>query len=146
MRRLTKLLLAVALAIVPGALVAQSMPAPVRLDSVTWRGTGGLQSAVIDGDPAAEGKPYTMLLKLAPGFWIQPHTHNVPKRIMVLRGELLVGHGVAIDTTGVQRLRVGDFLAMPAEHAHYEGGVGETIIALYGLGPLRTTFVNQRPR
>jgi hypothetical protein len=33
---------------------------------------------------------------------------------------------------------------MPAEHAHYEGGVGETVIALYGLGPLRTTFINQR--
>jgi quercetin dioxygenase-like cupin family protein len=124
---------------------APSRPAPVHLDSVTWRGNAGaLQSAVIDGDPSAEGKPYTMLLRLPAGFWIQPHTHNVPKRIMVLRGELLVGHGEAIDTTGAQRLRVGDFLAMPAEHAHYEGGVGETVIALYGLGPLRTTFVNQR--
>jgi quercetin dioxygenase-like cupin family protein len=140
-------LLTFLLLFVPAVLHAQqapTRPAPVHLDSVAWRGNGPLQSAVIDGDPAAEGKPYTMLLKLAPGHWIQPHTHNVPKRIMVLRGELLVGHGEAIDTTGMQRLRVGDFLAMPAEHAHYEGGVGETVIALYGLGPLRTMFVNQR--
>jgi quercetin dioxygenase-like cupin family protein len=140
--RLTLILLAV-----PVLLHAQQAPpppAPVHLDSVTWRGNGPLQSAVIDGDPSADGKPYTMLLKLPAGFWIQPHTHNVPKRILVLRGELLVGHGEAIDTTGVQRLGVGDFLAMPAGHAHYEGGVGETVIALYGLGPLRTTFINQR--
>ena len=118
----------------------------IALDSVTWRPAGrGLEAAVIDGNPAVADAPYTMLLRLAPDSWIPPHTHNVAKRILVLRGTLLVGHGSVLDSTAVTPMAQGGFVLVPAEHAHYEGARGETVVALFGLGPLRTTFVTAAP-
>lgn len=123
-----------------GAGTAQeSRPLPQDLEQMPWRRAGpGLEIAVVDGDPSVAGQPFTMMLRLADGAWIQPHTHNVAKRLLVVSGALLVGHGAVLDSTQVQRMPAGSFLLMPPDHAHYEGGRGLTVVALYGIGPLRT--------
>lgn len=130
-----------------GAARAQdSRPAPRSLESMPWRPSGpGLEIAIIDGDPSVAGQPYTMMLRLADGTWIPPHTHNVAKRLLVVSGTLLVGHGATIDSTHAEALPVGSFLLMPPDHAHYEGGRGRTVVALYGVGPLQTTFLKPIP-
>ena len=123
-----------------------SQPDPIVLDSVAWRAAGeGLDIAIIDGSTDAEGEQFTMLLRLADGYWIRPHTHNVAKRLLVLSGDLLVGYGIVQDEDTVTEMVAGDFLVVPAEQAHYEGGRGETIVALYGVGPFRTTFIKDAP-
>lgn len=118
-------------------------PTPVSIDSVAWRGGNGIESAVIDGDTQTEGGSFTMLLRLAPGAWIPPHSHNVAKRILVLEGSLLFGHGEQQDTTAVTRIPQGGFMLVPAERPHYEGTREPTVVALYGIGPFRTTFVGR---
>ena len=115
----------------------------VQPDAVTWRGEpGALQTAIAEGNPQAAG-PFTMLLKLPDGVWIPPHFHNVEKRLVVIKGELLMGHGDAIDKTTTTALRTGGVAVMPANTHHYEGGKGETIIALIANGPFTTTMVQR---
>jgi quercetin dioxygenase-like cupin family protein len=113
----------------------------VQPDAIQWRGpAAGLQTAVVDGNPQQAG-PFTMMLKLPDGVWIQPHFHNVDKRLVVIRGELLMGHGAKIDAGSTTALKAGGVAVMPANAQHYEGGRGETIVALIANGPFTTTMV-----
>lgn len=140
--RVMALALAVALAQATVTNAQESRPSPVELKDVPWRPSGpGREFAILDGDPSLPGQPFTMLLRLADGAWIQPHTHNIAKRILVVSGTLRVGHGAVLDSTNVQPLNAGGFILIPAEHAHFEGARGPTIVAMYGVGPFRTTFL-----
>jgi ketosteroid isomerase-like protein len=106
---------------------------------LVWRGTpGGLQTAIADGNPQAAG-PFTMLLKLPDGVWIPPHFHNVDKRLAVISGRLVMGHGDVIDTRRLMTLEPGAIAMMPAGEHHYEGGDGDTVVALFATGPFTTT-------
>ncbi|MGH9348108.1 MAG: cupin domain-containing protein [Vicinamibacterales bacterium] len=112
------------------------------LDSFTWRdGVNGVSTAITEGDPGKPG-PFTMMLKLADGAWIQPHWHNVDKRHYVIKGKLLMGMGERADATSAQPLAAGAVAVVPANTRHFEGGRGETIVALSAVGPFQTTFVN----
>lgn len=84
-----------------------------------------------------------MMLKLADGAWIQPHFHDVEKRLVVITGELLMGQGDDIDASHVTVLKTGGVAVMPANTHHYEGGRGETIVALVANGPFTTTMVKK---
>jgi len=129
-----------------GGVASAQEPGPLVQDEMPWRPSGpGLEIAIVDGDPSVAGQPYTMMLRLANGAWIPPHTHTVAKRLLVVTGTLLVGHGATLDSSRVQALQSGGFLLMPAHHPHYEGGRGQTVVALYGVGPLRTTFLTSTP-
>jgi len=137
-----------ALFLVGLALTAVSAQQPsghvmVQPDAIQWRGAaGGLQTAIAEGNPQAGG-PFTMMLKLPDGVWIQPHFHNVDKRLVVIKGELLMGHGDEVDASKVSVLEAGGVAVMPANTHHYEGGRGETIVALIANGPFTTTMVKK---
>jgi quercetin dioxygenase-like cupin family protein len=135
----------IALALVALLLSQAGQPGHVMIhpDAIQWRGpASGLQTAVVEGDPQKPG-PFTMMLKLADGAWIQPHFHNVDKRLVVIKGELLMGHGDAIDQSNASSLKAGGVAVMPANTHHYEGGRGETIVALIATGPFTTTMVKK---
>jgi quercetin dioxygenase-like cupin family protein len=115
----------------------------VQPDKVSWRGQpGALQTAIAEGNPQTAGT-FTMLLKLPDGVWIPPHFHNVDKRLIVIKGELLIGHGDAIDKGATTALGTGGVAVMPANQHHYEGGKGETVVALIANGPFTTTMVQR---
>lgn len=138
--RLATLLLALCTA----ALGAQTPSAGhriVRPDEIRWGPTqNGLATAIVEGDRAQPG-PFTMMLRLEDGAWIPPHFHNVEKRLIVVAGELLMGHGDTIVPAQVRSLPAGGMAVMPANTNHYEGGRGLTIVALLANGPFTTTFV-----
>ena len=114
----------------------------VPLDSLTWRGgANGVSTAIAEGDPTRPG-PFTMMLKLADGAWLPPHWHNVDKRLYVITGELLMGMGDKVDAAATQPLAPGGVAVVPANTRHFEGGKGETIVALTAIGPFQTTFIN----
>jgi quercetin dioxygenase-like cupin family protein len=126
--------------------VATQTPAPshvmVQPESIQWRGPAtGLQTAVVEGNP--QNGAFTMMLKLPDGLWIQPHFHNVDKRLVVVKGELLMGHGDVVDAAKASGLKAGGVAVMPANTHHYEGGKGETIVALIATGPFTTTMVGK---
>jgi len=114
----------------------------VQPEAVAWRGQpGALQTAIAEGNP--QSGPFTMLLKLPDSVWIPPHFHNVEKRLIVIKGELLMGHGDTIDQSKATALKTGGVAVMPANTHHYEGGKGETIVALIATGPFTTTMVQK---
>jgi hypothetical protein len=111
------------------------------LDSLTWRGgANGLSTAIAEGDPSKPGG-FTMMLKLADGAWIPPHFHNVDKRLVVIKGELLMGSGDKVEAAAAAPLAVGGVAVVHANTHHFEGGRGETIVALIATGPFTTTYV-----
>jgi mannose-6-phosphate isomerase-like protein (cupin superfamily) len=117
----------------------------IPFESIAWRGpASGLQTAVVEGNPQASG-PFTMLLRLPDGVWIPPHFHNVEKRLIVIKGELLMGHGDAIESSRARPLGAGSVAVVPAQSHHYEGGRQETIVALIANGPFTTTMVGSSP-
>jgi ketosteroid isomerase-like protein/mannose-6-phosphate isomerase-like protein (cupin superfamily) len=120
----------------PGALSGRSV-SPAR-----WEPWGvGLEMAVLDGDPSVADRAYTIALRLAPGRWIRPHWHPRAKQVYVVSGTLLFGHGPAFDTASSTALQPGTIAVVPAEHPHFEGAQGETVILLSGIGPLQTTMI-----
>ncbi len=129
------------------ALVGAQTPAGHRLvqpAEIAWglMGPGGLATAIAEGDPTKAG-PFTMMLKLRDGGWIPPHFHNVDKRLVVISGTLLMGHGDTIEAGATTELHAGGIGVMPAGTHHYEGGRGETIVALIANGPFTTTMVKR---
>ena len=111
------------------------------LADVRWEGSGGFRSAVLEGDPGNVGM-YTMVVKLADGFWIAPHWHPETKRVVVLSGTLLMGSGAAFGKAAAKALPQGGFSLVPPRHVHFEGAKGETVVLFTGCGPLATTFVD----
>jgi len=137
--RNTLLMLVAAAAVVSGQAPREHVM--VQPEAIQWRGApAGLQTAIAEGNPQAAG-PFTMMLRLSDGVWIPPHFHNVDKRLVVIKGELLMGHGNAIDAATTTALKAGGVAVMPANTSHYEGGRGETIVALIANGPFTTTMV-----
>ncbi|HKG94426.1 MAG TPA: SgcJ/EcaC family oxidoreductase, partial [Gemmatimonadaceae bacterium] len=68
-------------------------PAAISLATATWVSWGrGLDAALLDGDPAVPGRPYTVALRMRDGSWISPHWHPNAKQVVVLGGTLLMGH------------------------------------------------------
>ena len=132
-------------AVMPLTVRAQAQPSRhsvQNLADIKWNdGGAGLASAVLDGDPSAAGKSYSLLLKLRDGFWIQPHWHPFDKRVVVLQGTMLMGMGDVVDASKASALSVGGTSLVPAETHHFEGARGETILLLYGTGPLTTNFI-----
>lgn len=116
----------------------------VQPGEIAWgpMSPGGLATAIAEGDPSKPG-PFTMMLKLRDGGWIPPHVHNVDKRLVVITGELLMGHGDAVDASATTALKAGGVAVMPAGTHHYEGGRGETIVALIANGPFTTTMIKR---
>lgn len=116
----------------------------VQPTDIKWgpMGPGGLATAIAEGDPTKAGS-FTMMLKLRDGGWIQPHFHNVDKRLVVIQGELLMGHGDVVDEGATTALKAGGVAVMPAGTHHFEGGRGETIVALIATGPFTTTMVKK---
>ncbi|MEZ4586589.1 MAG: cupin domain-containing protein [Gemmatimonadales bacterium] len=119
---------------------------PVRHDSshatpesVVWQPAAWPGVSIATVERSAAG--FTFWMKLPHGFWILPHTHPSAKRINVIRGALRVARGAAFDSTAGELLHAGGFTVIPAETAHYEGAVGETIVQFSAVGKWGTTFV-----
>jgi quercetin dioxygenase-like cupin family protein len=132
----------VALLVAATGLGAQSPGSHVMVqpDAIEWRGgQNGVSTAIAEGNPKTGS--FTMMLKFSDGGWIQPHFHNVDKRLVVIQGELLMGHGDVVDAAKTSSLKAGGVAVVPANTHHFEGGKGETIVALVVNGPFTTTFV-----
>jgi len=48
-----------------------------------------------------------------------------------------------LDASKTAALKTGGVAVMPANMTHYEGGKGETIVALIATGPFTTTMVKR---
>jgi quercetin dioxygenase-like cupin family protein len=105
---------------------------------------GTNESAVLFGDPTKPG-PYVMRLKWLPGNMSRPHTHATDRFFVVISGTWWVGSGTKFDPDSTVPARAGSYVIHHANQPHYDGAKEqETIIQVWGIGPLTTTSVEQR--
>ncbi len=122
---------------------AQAHGKKVTPDKVEWKPRSpGLEIAVLSGDPAKEGAPFVIRLKLRDGLQVPPHWHPIDEHLTVMTGTLHAGMGEKFDRAGATSLPAGSYLMMPREMRHFVWAEGETIIQLHGIGPFKTIWVN----
>ena len=103
----------------------------------------GMQIAVLSGDPYGEG-PYVVRLAFPDGYRFPPHWHPMAENLTVLEGTLLLAMGETVDESAITEYEPGDYLQIPAEHAHFGGAEGDTEIQLHGTGPFEISVVEQK--
>lgn len=108
-------------------------PAPPMLPA-------GAQIAVLSGDPT-KAVPYAVRLKFPANYGIPAHSHPTDEHVVVVSGQLFMGMGTKLDRTAGHALDVGGFALMPANANHFAYTKGETIITLYGQGPVEFKYV-----
>jgi quercetin dioxygenase-like cupin family protein len=102
----------------------------------------GAQLAVLDGDPSQAGMAYTIGLKMPDGYRVPPHWHPMDASVIVVQGSFIMGLGEKVEPAEAQELTPGSYMRVSKEVRHYEWTKGDTIIYVYGLGPLDTIYVN----
>ena len=138
-----------------GPAVAQSQ-APVQGDSVfvPVRGADlewspitpegfeeGIEIAVVRGDPGMSDEPYVIRLRFPDEYQFPPHWHPVNENVTVLKGTFLLGMGERRDKRQIKRYEPGDYLFIEAQHPHFGGARGQTVIQLHGPGPFEIITV-----
>jgi quercetin dioxygenase-like cupin family protein len=101
----------------------------------------GMEMAVVRGDPSVAEQPYVLRLRLPDGYRFPPHWHPVPENVTVLEGTFHLGMGERRDASRIERYRPGDHLFIEAQHPHFGGASGRTVLQLHGPGPFEIVTV-----
>ena len=101
----------------------------------------GLQLAVVVGDPAVAGEPYTLRLKFPDGYRFPAHFHPKAENLTVLSGTFMLGMG-KMESGPTTTYSPGDYLFIPPDMPHFGGVRGETVVQLHGMGPFEIKLVN----
>lgn len=112
-----------------------------------WQAAGpplppGAQVTVFEGDPAQAGAAYTIGLKMPSGYQIPPHWHPADAAVVVVKGTFVMGLGDKVDASLARELPAGSYMRISKGVRHFEWTKGETIVYIYGAGPLDTIYVN----
>ena len=102
----------------------------------------GALFAVVEGDPGAAGKVFTVRLIFPNGYVLPPHTHPEDEYVTVLRGTFIAGMGPDLTDNGLTPLRAGEFMTMPKDAAHFAKTRGITEVQVHGIGPFQLTYVH----
>jgi hypothetical protein len=114
-------------------------------DAIQWtpvQSRPGSEIAVLSGNPAQEGAPFVLRIKLRNGIKVPPHWHPTDEHLTVMSGIFHIGTGEKLDQAAAQALPAGSYMMMPKEMRHFAWAEGETIIQLHGIGPFKTIWVN----
>ncbi len=101
----------------------------------------GARISVVHGNPAVEGEPYTVRISIPGDYEIPPHWHSGDETLTVLSGTFLLAMGESRQEERLETFRAGDVLFIPAEHPHFGGAKGPTVVQLHGIGPFTTTVL-----
>jgi len=131
----------------PGKDPKDSGHAMVTPGQAQWQPAGpslppGAQVTVLDGDSSQPGAQYSIGLKMPAGYKIPPHWHPMDASVVVVKGTFVMGLGERFDQSHGRELPAGSFMRMSKGVRHFEWTKGETIIYIYGAGPLDTIYVN----
>ena len=102
----------------------------------------GATVAVIEGDPSASGKLFTLRIRVPDGYRIAPHWHLSDEHITVVSGNFRLGMGDTADATRMETVPAGGFAILPARHHHYAMAQGESEIQVHAVGPWKIIYVN----
>lgn len=104
----------------------------------------GAQIAVLSGDPTKPAA-YSVRFKFPAGYAIPAHSHPTDENVVIVSGALTFGMGGKLVKGAVSNktLGTGGYALMPANMNHFAYTTAqETIILLYGQGPVDFKYVN----
>ena len=115
----------------------------VRPEDVPWReepGYGGLQMAVLSGDPAKTGI-YVIRVRFPPGLMTRPHRHPEDRHVTVISGTWYAGEGPLFDPAHTVAMKPGSYMMHPSNAWHFDGAKSEeAVVQIVGYGPSETVF------
>jgi ChrR-like protein with cupin domain len=119
----------------------------VNPGQIQWQPAGpslpaGAQLAVLDGDPAKAAAMYAVALKMPSGYKIPPHFHPMDAGVVVVKGTFMMGLGEKVIESKAHELPIGTYMRLSKGVRHFEWTKSETILYIYGQGPLDTIYVN----
>ena len=150
MNKRNTVLFVATLTLLPAVVTAQQSVAEPKISAAAemqWKaGPATLptraQIVVLDGDPTKPG-PFTIRLKIPPGYQIPPHTHPAAaERITVISGTVRLGIGEKFDGSGGRELKAGDFAVVPAGVPHFASASSEAVLQIHSEGPFERKFVD----
>jgi len=100
----------------------------------------GGQVAALQGDPFKKG-PFTIRLKMPPGYKIPPHWHTQDESLTVVSGTLVLHLGDTMDAPA-HNLAAGAFHYLPGKMHHAAEAKGETVVQVHGMGPFDIHYLN----
>jgi quercetin dioxygenase-like cupin family protein len=100
----------------------------------------GAELAVLHGDPSKKA-PFTVRLKMSPGYKIPPHWHTRDEQLTILSGLLMLHMGDSFDAPA-NNLDPGSFHFLPGKMHHAAEAKGETIVQIDGMGPFDIHYLN----
>ena len=100
----------------------------------------GMEIAGLYGDFTAEGE-YALRLSFPDGYRFPAHFHPMDENLTVISGTLLLAMGDTVDESQLVAYGPGDYMILPAEHPHFGGAKGYTVIQLHGTGPFEIILV-----
>jgi hypothetical protein len=141
----------VALAQGPGPAPDPSHIPFVLPSNIKWERTGDpqrgeYQQAKLFGDPDKPG-PYGVLIKWMPGHFTRPHVHSTDRWVYVVSGTWWVSSSTHFDPSTTHPLPAGTFATDLANKVHWDGvrqGGGPAVLELVGMGPAKTTYVDEK--
>ncbi len=117
----------------------------IKPDNIKWVNVPampGLQTALLEGDPAKPGL-YVLRVKFAPGVMTRPHIHSQDRFVTVISGTWYTGTGEKFEPDKTEGLPPGGYMKHPAKAAHYDGAKkDEVIVQITGMGPVTTEYLN----
>lgn len=98
----------------------------------------GMKLAVMHGDPGKKGD-YVVRLMFPAGYRFPVHWHPTAEHLTVVSGTFQLAMGNSADWNALKSYAPGDFLYLPARHAHFGGSTaqGPSVIQLHGEGPFQ---------
>lgn len=113
-------------------------------EEVQWKelpGYGGVQYAIIEGDPTKEGI-YVVRVKFPPGVMTRPHYHPEDRHAIVIQGTWYTGAGDTFDPDSTVGSKPGSYMKHPAKAHHFDGAKDEEVILQQiGYGPSGTIWL-----
>lgn len=114
------------------------LPSEIRF-VVNPNDPAGLQTVVLDGDPA---KPelYTLRVKIPANVKLLAHWHPETRAVAVLAGTFYYGYGDKFDEKKLIEMPAGTFFNEPSKQPHFAWTKnGDVILQVTGVGPTGKT-------
>lgn len=96
----------------------------------------GAKIAVMHGDPSKSGR-FVLRLSFPDGYSVPLHWHPTAEYVTVIQGGASFGMGNAVDASATTNYSQGDFVFIPAKHAHWLTARGATVVQVSGSGPFQ---------
>jgi hypothetical protein len=125
----------------PGSEQWGDIPAAATVGTPSVEMGGTLKVAIIQGDPMAAGRTYTLRLSCTDGLKIAPHWHPTTENVTVIKGGAAVGMGSKWDDAAMKDVPVGGFFSAAPQMRHYAQCKGDSVLQVHGVGPFVINFV-----